>query len=409
MKLRNAIKVIIMVIAVIIILTAGCVEEKGDVSPEQLYNQSKMNVIEVTNIPVVDGEVDNLWADAPELPVPLGETYDTQDPASISDCAGCHAYDSDTTVRLKALYNDTRITILATWPDPTASFTRGGSWSFVDGAWMKQNPEQSEDRIAFFWPIGEIQGEPYDTGGCMAKCHIYYPTDTDPHVSTHGIIDDSWLKSGRADMWHSKAARGAGLTSATSSDLTIDPDTHEVVAGTFSMIGYADDKYVDVWANDTINGEDGGRYGDEGTSAYSHNRIADKSRPKYMEKNPTDFADAMLLTQSEIDAGECIGDESTGVSDEDSVTYWPKYEALDAVVPERILRTPADSRADIQFGAVWKDGTWTVELARDLTTGNEDDVQFNTSEEYYFGVAIFDNSRHGYQHMTSRMYYMKFI
>lgn len=409
MRLKITSKAIIVVLAVIMILTSGCVEEEGEAGPEQLYDQSKLNVMEATSVPVVDGEVDQLWADTPELTVPLGETYNTQDPASIGDCAGCHAYESDTTVTLKALYNDTRITILASWPDPTASFTRGGSWTFVDGTWVKENTEQSEDRISFFWPIGGIQGEPYDTDCCMAKCHIYYPTDTDPHVSTHGIVDDSWLKSGRADMWHSKAARGAGLNSATGSDLTIDPDTHEVVAGTFSMIGYADDKYVDVWANDTINGEDGGRYGDDGTSAYSHNRIADKSRPKYMETDPTDYADAMLLTQNEIDAGECIGNESTGVTDEDAVTYGSKYDALDAVVPERILRTPAGSRADIQFGAVWKDGTWTAEMARDLITGNEDDIQFNTSEEYYFGVAIFDNSRHGYQHMTSQMYYMEFI
>lgn len=406
---RNTSKALMVILSVLIILTSGCVEDEGEVGPEQLFDQSKLNVIEVTNVPVVDGEVDDLWADTPELNVPLGETYDTQDPASITDCAGCHAYDSDTTVTLKALHNDTHLTVLATWPDPTASFTRGDSWSFIDGKWMKLNPEQSEDRISFFWPIGEIEGEPFDTGGCMAKCHMYYPTDTDPHVSTHGIIDDSWLKDGRADMWHSKAGRGTGLTSTTSSDLMVDPDSHEVVAGTISMIGYADDKYVDVWANDTVNGEDGGRYGDDGTSAYSHNRIADKSRPKYMEKDPLDFADAMVLTQAEIDAGETIGDGETGVSDEDAITYWPNYEALGAIVPERVLRTSDSSRADIQFGAVWKDGIWTAELGRDLINANEDDVQFNTSEEHFFGVAIFDNSRHGYQHMTSRMYYMKFV
>ncbi|NIA03044.1 MAG: hypothetical protein GWP12_00680 [Nitrospirae bacterium] len=409
-------KVIVLLLVIISLLMTGCVDEREDgvVEPEQTeqpiqYDSSKLNAIKVASEPVLDGEVDTVWADAPELIVTLGETYDTQDPASINDCAGCHAFDSDTTVSLKAVYTNTSLSVLATWPDPTASLTRGGSWSFVEGVWVKQNPLESEDRISFFWPIGEIQGDPYNTGGCMAKCHMYYPTDTDPHVSSHGIVDDAWLESGRGDMWHSKAGRGTGLTSVSGSDLTIDPVTHEVTAGEFSMIGYMDDKYVDEWANDSVNGEDGGRYGDEGKSAYSHNRIADKSRPKYMEMDPTDFADAMVLTQAEIDAGETVGDSTAGVSNDDAATYWSKYEVLNAVIPERILRTPDGSRADLEFGSVWKDGIWTAEITRKLDTASDDDVQFSLSEEYSFGVAIFDNMRHGYQHMTSPMYDMTFV
>lgn len=209
-------------------------------------------------------------------------------------------------------------------------------------------------------------------------------------------------------MWHSKAARGASPLSATGTNLVIDAATHEVTGGTFSMTGYADDKYVDIWQDDTINGEDGGRYGDAGTSAYSHNRIGDKSRPKFMEKAPVDYADAMILTQAEIDAGEVVGDATTGISDADAATYWPVYVSFDAVIPERILRQPDGSRASIGFGAVWADGFWTAEMVRDLTTGSDDDVQFNTLMEYPFNVAEFDNSRHGYEHRTSANYSMSF-
>ena len=192
----------------------------------------------------------------------MGETYDVHDPSSIMDCQGCHRRDSDVTVTLKAVYTTNRIYFLAIWPDPMVSFTRGDSWSFVGGSWQKFNPEQSEDRISFFWPIGEICGEPYDTGGCMAKCHTYYPPDTDSHVSEHGIVDDAWLASERADMWHSKPARGAAYFSASGSDLTVDSVTHEIITGSFSMLGYVDDKYVDKLQPDEKNGEDGGRYGD---------------------------------------------------------------------------------------------------------------------------------------------------
>ncbi len=377
------------------------------ISTSFVLSQQSLNAIYTTENPPMDGITADIWNSAPELTVALGETYDVHDPASITDCAGCHAYNSAVTVKLKALYTDDEVFIQATWPDPTASFTRGGSWSYANGSWEKPNSEQSEDRISLFWPIGEITGT-YNTGGCMAKCHMYWPTDTDPHVSTHGIVDDAWLESGRADMWHSKAARGAALLSATGTGLTIDPVTHEVTAGTFSMLGVADDKYVDMWAHDSLNGEDGGRYGDAGTSSYSHNRIGDKSRPKYMETAPADYADAMILTQDEIDAGECVGDGTAGVSDADATTYWALYTALNAVVPERILRHVAGSRGDLGFGAVWNNGTWVAEIARDLNTGNNDDIQFDITQEYLFGVAEFDNSRHGYEHRTSKMYTMRF-
>lgn len=197
---------------------------------------TKLNAVEVSSSPTVDGVVDGLCADVPALVVPLGETNKPPN-------------------------------------DPS-----------------------------HFWPIGEISGSPYNTGGCMTKCHMYYPTDTDPHVSSHGIVDDAWLVSGRADMWHSKDARGTAYTSATGTNLTINPATFEVTGGTFSMIGYAD---------------------------------------------------AMTLTQTEIDAGECVGDATTGVSD--------------------------------------------------------DDIQFTDfSKEYLFNIAEFDNSRHGYEHRTSESYFLKF-
>ncbi len=367
---------------------------------------------EVATAPVVDGIVDDIWAEATELVVPLGETANPpNDPSKINNCSGCHAFDSEIQVTLKAVYNTDRIFMLATWPDSTASFTRGGSWSFANGSWEKPNGDQSEDRISFFWPMGEITGDPYSTGGCMTKCHMYWPTDNDPHVSTHGIVDDAWLESGRADIWHSKAARSDAVISATGTDLVIDTATSQITAGTYSTLGYADDKYVDIWQHDSINGEDGGRYGDKaqsGKSSYSHNRIGDKSRPKYMETAPADFADAMFLTQSEIDGGEVVGDATTGVSDADAATYWPQYAALNAVVPERILRQPEGSRGDLDLGTSWTDGTWTVEFSRELTNGNDDDVQFDILNEYLFNVAQFDNSRHGYEHRTSANYIMSF-
>ncbi len=395
----------------------GC---EGDTGPQGVqgppgeggdggFDLTKLNAVQVPVGPIVDGRDDDLWSTVPTLTVVVGETRDVYDPSSITDCAGCHAYNSNVQISLKAVHTDVEIFFKAKWNDHTASLTRGGAWEFVGGAWSRgENSEQSEDRLAFYFPIGSPTGAPYATEGCMTKCHMYWPTDTDPHVSIHGIVDDAWLESGRGDMWHSKGARCSPVLSAWGTGLVVDEETHEVTAGMLSTIGYADDKYVDIWQDDSINGEDGGRYGDAGTSTYSHNRIGDKSRPKFMETDPTDYADAMVLLQSEIDNGETVGDATTGVSDVDAADYWPAYTALKAIVPERILRMPAGSRGDIKFGAVWSNGIWTAEFARALNTGNDDDVQFNTALEYLFNVAAFENSRHGYEHRTSGNYMLMF-
>ncbi len=59
-------------------------------------------------------------------------------------------------------------------------------------------------------------------------------------------------------------------------------------------------------------------------------------------------------------------------------------------MPKFILSAPGGSRADIQAKGVWKDGFWTVELARQLDTGHSDDVQFVTSGSYLFAVSRYE-------------------
>ncbi len=324
--------------------------------------------VEVTTPPTVDGfATDAAWAEATDFKVSLGDGMED------FSCGSCHSLNSSVQVKLKAVYTTSKLYVLASWPDNTASFTRSGSWSFGSGSWTKPNSNQSEDRIAFFWPMGMIGGDDYSSGGCMTKCHT----------------DDSgvYLTTGRADMWHMKAARSLGVSSSSGSGLAIDANTHQVTGGTVAMAGWMDDKYVDEWRDH----EDVGRYGDAGSSTYSHNRISDRSRPIYMERNPTDFMDAMILTQSEIDGGETVGDATNGVSDDSAAVYWPNYASLQAVVPERILDGPAGSRGDIVQAASWSYGTWTTEIARALDTGNDDDIQFAAGNEYTFGISIMDN------------------
>ncbi len=48
---------------------------------------------------------------------------------------------------------------------------------------------------------------------------------------------------------------------------------------------------------------------------------------------------------------------------------------------------PSGSRADVKAKGEWSDQTWTVEFSRSLNTGQSDDVQFDTSATFLFGIS----------------------
>lgn len=60
-------------------------------------------------------------------------------------------------------------------------------------------------------------------------------------------------------------------------------------------------------------------------------------------------------------------------------------------VQRYFLRQPEGSRADIKANGVWLEGRWTIEFARPLITGHEDDVNFRSLEKSYgFGVSRYE-------------------
>lgn len=299
-------------------------------------------------------------------------------------------------VKLKALYSDEYLYIRVEYEDSTASLTRGG-WILDGGEWRHpavdtQYEKQLEDRISIIWNISTPDFR--DHYGCAIKCHGNVP----------GSSEFTDLEGSTMDIWHSKAARGLGLYSATDSgDLTIDTATEafEATAGTVSFSGVLDDKRL-IWYMDLEDGydlEDSGRRGDAGRGAYSHNRNGDKSAPLFIEIAPDSWADAMALTEAETTDGSAIvadpGDP--GYDTAAAAAAWDNYVALGALVPERVLREPEGSRADVLHSAVWSDGIWISEFHRALVTGNPDDAQFDlgAATEYKFSIALFDNCGRG--------------
>jgi len=60
--------------------------------------------------------------------------------------------------------------------------------------------------------------------------------------------------------------------------------------------------------------------------------------------------------------------------------------------PRFANRQPTGSRADISARGCWREGIWTVEFARKLNTGHDDDVTFTVGGKYLFIVSCYEIS-----------------
>ena len=65
------------------------------------------------------------------------------------------------------------------------------------------------------------------------------------------------------------------------------------------------------------------------------------------------------------------------------------------LVRRYVPREPSGSVADVRAKGRWEKGTWTVELARSLSTGDKGDVAFSAGKKHYFSAAIFDGRERG--------------
>jgi Ethylbenzene dehydrogenase len=146
-------------------------------------------------------------------------------------------------------------------------------------------------------------------------------------------------------------------------------------------VGQIDDQYIDATRYDQAKAPEAGRKSDPKTGGgYADNLSEDKKGPRFALAGNQPAPPYWLL-----DSEKEPFDDS-------------KYQA-NSEVPGIIVAPFTGDRGDISAKHSWKDGVWTVVIARKLVTNSEFDVQFNDmKKEYAFGVAIFDNSqvRHAY-------------
>jgi hypothetical protein len=274
-----------------------------------------------------------------------------------------------TTARLKAAYTQDTLYLLVQYADPTQSVRRSPYVKQADGTWKKlANPDDKggdnntyyEDKVALIWPIGgSIKGFPEN--GCMMLCHM---GESKPYGNKYTA------SAGEVgDIWHMKSVRGG-------------------------YIGQTDDQYVDHTTYDKDKSPDAGRKSDpKAGGGYADVKLV-AGKPEFMNKD-----------------GKAANKGGTyWLREEDKVAFDDaKFAAGDEVASILVAKFTGD-RGDIDTAIGYKDGGYTVVMARKLVTAGKTDVQFASLDaEYPFGLALFDNAqvRHAFHRGALKLKFAK--
>jgi hypothetical protein len=145
------------------------------------------------------------------------------------------------------------------------------------------------------------------------------------------------------------------------------------------------------------------RLGDEGKSSAASNWDGELKQPKLMFNAAATGYKA--LKWDDVASGKVSQDSTYFLRDGEAVPFdpaagWQNGDTL----PRRILRTPAESMADIavQGKGRWADGYWDVTLTRKLDTGHPlDDKILKDQGAYAVAFAIHRNATGGRWHYVS--------
>lgn len=267
-------------------------------------------------------------AEAPKIEGKVDKAWDTVRATKVTVTEGPQGR---VEISLKALYTDKEVFLLFQWPDKTMSLSR--FWEFDGKEWKKT--KGNEDYFALAWDINNNVKD-FPKKGCTVLCH---KEDKKLFLRTNAPGE-------RIDYWFHKPQR--------------------MVA-----VGQADDQYL---THELKKGKNSARRTDPKTAGgYEGNWDKEAKRPKYGFKEGVKPGPILLKK----DAVE--------------IKDYSKFKPGDRL-PREVLAPFTGSRGDIQAGAVWDRGRWTVELKRARATEDkENDVQLTGPGPYYFGISVWDD------------------
>ena len=260
-----------------------------------------------------------------------------------------------------------------------------------------KQPPYYEDRLAIMLDDGKVPL--FDKQGCWLTCHngmADMPGEaTRDQIAKHPLFGDAGTKAGdirkylgltRADprTWDkTKSAEEIAKLKADGAFL----DLIQWRSYRSSPVGMADDGYVLEY-----------RLFDEGSNPFSSNVDRATGRPRFMFDSAKVGTKALTVKD--------VGDFSKpyALIKEDNVVPfdpnagWKKDDVLPGIVLGRAdAKGSAADNGNVK--GEWKDGFWTVTLARKLDTGHpKDDKVLKVGGVYTVGLAVHDDSATGRFH-----------
>lgn len=423
-----------VIVGLLLVSLQGCTHADDYVDPIPEVATSSSNELLVTKFataPVVDGNIDAVWASARPLinsfTVPsAGIRTQPMNPGGFLNAEPLDIFapfvgDSNK-FSLKGAHDGTNLYLLLEVEDSKDSQNRMPVYfEPISKTWMQEhqyannaNDKFYEDKFGFMFPIKDATGAipaGWNEGTCTYTCHGNL-TGTKPGDPSSRDTKHYMPSTGKADLWHWKRVRG--VLSGTVDDGFV--SAYNDFAGT-------DDKRGTAAAN--------GRIADAGKKTYDDgamftDAVTGKKGPKWIIPGKTgyyyvtdaDYANytAKVVTAVAVDGTISYKDDAAGTIK----TLDPNTDLASYAQGTGSKRFPSckvndgtgyvgyDSRNDTKVRATHNGTKWVIEITRKLKTEDTaNDVWFEIGKEMKFGMAYFNDN--AIAHGTLNLLTMKIV
>lgn len=335
-----------------------------------------ITVASVQTAPVLDGQLDDpVWQWAQPV------TTRTHQGANLrADKQG----EGISAVTTRAVRDDENIYFAFQWEDPTRSLMRNPLIKRADGWHVMAKDAGKADVVDYYEDKFAVLFAHADKPGGAGSTYLGKDPLPAQAKSPHGrglhYTDDGRM----LDLWQWKSTRGGLLGHVD--DMHFGPPKAASAAHKQGTKRYA-----------------AGYDADPGKKIYEYNYSAPSpaayNGPLAIKRLPLNLTDLRLqLGPLPANAdGENAENTLWWFTRDNSVPYDPALDAaipLGTVIPSTLnIHTYAGDRADLSAGAKWKDGIWTLEIARKLDTKSGFDTAFLPGTTLYAWVSVFDHNQ----------------
>jgi hypothetical protein len=273
--------------------------------------------------------------------------WQSLEPVSLPLLGGGNFVGGASHATLKTFHDGAFMYVLLKWKDETQSLNRhlakgDSGWAVVASTYRTPFGEQ-----IYFEDMAAVSFH-RDQGGCAATCHLTGGGELGHHAT----------QSDTADLWQWRAV-------------------------STNPVWQADDGWWDAGVGEI----GGGLHLDNIAGGGAVSNLNEEWQQPY-------FLSHHHLVRDFIDVESDIG-----------IPYQPEDDSLavGTIAPAVVVGRSQGDRSDVRARGRWRQGEWTVEFSRRLSTGSPFDIVMH--ETLYLGVAVFDNAeiKHAYHLLPIKM------